>query len=367
MIAATQSPPASPTSAALRTIPHARLAFARPETEPPRLGAVLKSEPFVGRIVDFACHDLSRGRSDYAVAIPARNEARLLPRCLESMGQAIKATAASGTLVLVVNDTSDKTAELALSWLGANDVPGIVVNVTFDPAIRNAPHARRLALDLAAQFAPGGLLLTSDADSYVAPDWIERASGFLEAGFDLVCDEVRLDQSEAASLPADVERVGELERAYFAACIDLWRLWTGSPDDLIDMRASGAGMAIRASAYAAIGGLPLPRCGEDRALRVLMRERGFRTITSPGCGTRTSARLDARAVGGCGETLRRRALETDPVCDSALVPVARLKAIAEGEGSVQDLHAGPGPMRASELQRQLDIAKALLAEVGLRS
>ena len=340
--------------------------FARPHDEPPRIGSLLKSAPFSGRIVDLVSHDYSQGRSDYVIAIPVRDEAELLPRCLASLRRAMAATSTLGTVVVVVNGSTDESAQVVVDWLLRHAVAGLVVEVAFDLSIQDAPHARRLALDIAAQFAPDGVLLTTDADSYVGTDWIDRALASIERGFDLVCDDVRLDESEASSLPKEVGRIGELERAYVAACIDLWRLWTGTTDDPVDTRASGAGMAIRTSAYTAVGGLPLPRHGEDRALRSIMRQSGFRTMTSLDCGTRTSARLDARAAGGCGETLRQRAVDPDPVCDGSLVPVAQLMAIARGDRSLSGSLPASSPMRASELRRQFDIAVALLTEAGLR-
>ena len=124
-------------------------------------------------------------------------------------------------------------------------------------------------------------------------------------------------------------------------------------------------MAIQCGFYRKLGGLPVPSHGEDAALCKMVLAHGGRVVTIADGGTRTSARLESRAAGGCGEALSKRASQEDPECDDALVPVAELRRLAVyrrtfgvRDGTVRVR----APLRYSELLRELSEAKALLSE-----
>ena len=102
------------------------------------------------------------------VAIPAWNEAERIADCLAALGRQTLPLAGS---VLLANNCTDATASLARS-----------VNLPFRLDIRpvelppnqaNAGLARRLAIEGAANLAgPNGIVLTTDADAVVPPDWV---------------------------------------------------------------------------------------------------------------------------------------------------------------------------------------------------
>ena len=164
-----------------------------PEPVPAPLRRLLAAEPFLDR-VKLTCADWSaRGSAAFAVAIPVRNEIALLPRALAALEAAFEKAGAPGAAVFVVNDTRDASADCIRDWAPGAPCEVVLVEAEFDPAIRNAPHCRRLALDCAASLTrPGGALLTTDADSHVAPDWIVRCLGELARGVDFVCEEILL-------------------------------------------------------------------------------------------------------------------------------------------------------------------------------
>jgi hypothetical protein len=339
-----------------------------PEPVPAALRHLLAAEPFAGR-VRLTCSDWpARAGASHAVAMPVRNEIALLPRALAAieaaMIEARSETGGAGIAVFVVNDTRDASADCIRDW--ARDAPcGVaLIEAEFDDTIRGAVHSRRLALDCAAALVrPGGALLTSDADSHVAPGWIVRCLAELAAGADLVCEDVRLDERELARLPDSVRRTGEAERTYFEASERLWQVWTAGRIGRFAYRASGASMAVSARAYRAIGGLPLPAIGKDAALCAEILRSGRRAVQLGDAGTRTSARIEGRAAGGCGGELARRARSDDPACDARLLPVYELRKSAE-----RRMHCGLAtrertpPMRLSEIERELGKARRLLAE-----
>ncbi|MEW4448835.1 hypothetical protein [Qipengyuania sp. JC766] len=308
-------------------------------------------------------------RLDYCVAIPARDEARRLPYALSALANTMQCASAKGAVIVVVNDTQDGSARLAFESLVRHDLAGLVVAVDFERPIRNAAHARRLALDLAARAAPLGCLLTTDADTTVGPDWVPRCLSELNSGFDLVCEDVMLDEAELSVLPPQVRQAGDAERAYFEACRRLWDVWTGDTSAASFLRPSGASMAMRTDAYLSVGRLPVPDVGEDRALcdAMMAERRSVRGLAN--FGTRTSARLSGRATGGCGTALAQRAAIADPPCDERLKPIWHLRE--------QSLRSGPlsggesvadslPPLRLSEVLRELAIAQKLLSTYGIR-
>ena len=340
------------------------------ETELP---ALLARPPFVGKTEVSRCRGVLKRDYDFAVAVPVRDEERRLPATLDAISIAMQAVPFAGCAVFVINDTSDASADVIERWAVRERQSFLALEVSFDQTIRNAPHARRLALDIAARAVSGGALFTTDADTIVGKTWIDTGLSYLAKGYNLVCEDVLLDEQELAALPAQVREVGDAERAYLDLCDRLWRYWTDGRASTLAYRPSGASLAMKGSSYLALGGLPTPSVGEDRALCDAMLGAGFAVKAMENFGTRTSARLTGRALGGCGDALAERALSTDPECDSRLKPVWLLHYEASKwmkmiGGASEGLHALPktcAPMTFSAVQRELQIARKLVASYGL--
>ena len=121
----------------------------------------------------------------------------------------MRAVRTPGCAVFVVNDTDDRSADVIAQWSRRSRISALVVEVAFSASIRNAPHARRLALDIAARAVPHGILFTTDADTTVGEAWVERGIQSVAAGSDLVCEDVQLDEQELSALPRQVREVGD--------------------------------------------------------------------------------------------------------------------------------------------------------------
>lgn len=292
-----------------------------------RLPDRIAKAPFGAELLslDWAAGD---GALDYAVCIPVNDEEERLPRVLAALLRAAARVERQGLFVFVVNDTQDRSRALIEHWARGAGLAYLLLDLNFAPAARNAPHARRLALDIAHACAPQAALLTTDADTRVGPSWIADNLAALGRGAALVCGSIGFDEAELRLLPAHVRAIGAAETRYFGITEALWRLWAGSDAEPLNIRASGASIGIAPAAYAAIGGLPTPPDGEDRALCARVRELGLRVVQMPAYDTISSARLAARAAHGCGETLRQRALEADPLCDELLLPISDVRHLA---------------------------------------
>ena len=318
----------------------------------------MRQVPFSGQTKVAHCTSaLPPHDTPIAVAIPMLEEADLLPACLTALDTAIERASVPVAVVLVVHDSRDASYRIAADWIATR--AGLALDVSLAPAIRNAPHARRLAMDIAVAIPGVRLIMTSDADSRVGADWCERTRSLVKQGADCVIEDVRLDTFGARGLPPHVIRQGELERAYRRVSSALWHRWSDAPLPPFAWPASGASMAVRAELYRELGGMPLPVHGEDRALCEAVRAAGHRVAIVENGGTTTSARLEGRAEGGCAGALASRSRDHDPECDDRLLPMPLLKRLADGFDIAQ--HA---PMRVSELERELGVAKALLDEAN---
>ena len=288
------------------------------------------------------------------------------PRCIESMARAMGRTSAGGALIFVVHDSDDPSFDLLTDAFAMEGIEGLAVDITLDHEIRDAPHARRFALDMAAQICPDGVLLTSDADTRVGAGWCRDMLAAINSGYDLVCEDIRLDEEELALLPERVREVGEAERAFFDASNELWARWTGGVHGVFAHRPSGASMALRSEVYDALGALPLPTSGEDAALCSAALEADCKVVTLRDCGTRTSARIYGRAAGGCGAALNERAHQENPLCDGRLMTVEDLRSFAASVAALPEggreraAKSHAHPLRYSELLLELDKANGLL-------
>ena len=282
---------------------------------------VAGTKPFGAKCDILQTRIKSAGRYDYAICLPVRNEACLLPATLEAIGAAMRNADGTGVLVAVCNDTQDRSAGIIATWAERMDVPHAVVEISLARSVRGAPHCRRFAFDLGAMLAPAGILMTSDADSIVPPGWIARAQSILSYA-SMACGPVSLSPGELAGLPPMVEQVGVAERAYGMAIAKLWRRLTGDVVVPFLNPASGANMAITAAAYGWCGGQPLPSVGEDKALYELCLRKGLPIAPVELDGVTTSSRVKGRAKGGCAAALLERSVDPDPWCDQFLVPPA---------------------------------------------
>ncbi|OGV47751.1 MAG: hypothetical protein A2X49_11990 [Lentisphaerae bacterium GWF2_52_8] len=97
----------------------------------------------------------------YSIIIPAYNEEKLLPLTLAALQSAMQAQPEKGELIVVDNNSSDATAEIAKSH-GAR--------VVFEPVNRIAS-----ARNAGARVAEGEFLVFADADTIVPPGLLSAA------------------------------------------------------------------------------------------------------------------------------------------------------------------------------------------------
>lgn len=307
------------------------------------------------------------------VAIPAHDEAERLGQILASLAAQQGFGRGRRLPVLVLaNNCRDDTVEIAKRFAASPEGASLhldVHTVELAPAKAHVGTARRLAMDGAAErVGSTGILLTTDADARLPPDWVAANVAALDSaeivGGRLVIDAATLSP-ELEALHRDVER-------YWSSVRAIEERLDPQPHDPAPRHGdhTGASLALRVETYRDVGGLPpLPR-GEDNALVARVVEAGGRLRHDPHVSVRVSDRLVGRAGGGmAAEMVRRQAVLADgevyllpePAHWERLIDRrAKLRA-AWAHGQEQEKGRGQG----QEQGQAHDAAVAALAAFGL--
>ena len=268
-----------------------------------------------------------------AIAIPAHNEADWIARCLKALDRQLDG--AGYDVVLLVNNSTDATAAVAHAMRPTLSFALDVVEHDFPSEQQTAGQARRLAMELAVRtLPPNGVLLGTDADGQVAPDWLAANLFHLRQGADAVAGRAVLDAADAAAIPAVLHEDDARECAYGALLDEIDHLLDPDPADPWPRHTehSGASICVTLDAYRRAGGVPPIAVGEDRAFFAALRRADARIRHAPDVCVAVSGRIDGRAVGGMADTIRRRLVTPDAFLDDALEPAvnrvrrARLRA-----------------------------------------
>lgn len=252
------------------------------------------------------------------VAIPVRDEEDQIGACIAALARQSEAL---DDILLLINNTADSSAAIARRTAAAFGCRLHVVEVTWPAAEANAGHARRVAMDHAARLAgPQGAILTTDADGRVPPHWVARNLSHLRAGYDAVCGMAAIDPRDERAIDPHLLADDQTETRYTALLDEIAHIVDPCPWDPWPRHThrSGASIAIRAAVYAAIGGVPDVRHGEDRALIERLEERDGKIRHDPAISVTVSGRMIGRAEGGMAATIARRMTAQDIWADDRL-------------------------------------------------
>ena len=304
------------------------------------------------------------------IAVPACNEAACLPAHLSALDRAAARTSANVDVLVFANGCTDHTVRVARGF-AARHFRLTVEDVTLRATEASAGRARRLAARMALDHVPGtDILVTTDADSELAPGCLEAFRRSMAAGADLVCGRISFSLARDLRRAPNMRRHDRIARPYGELVRELRfgiDLLCGrqAPGPRPHYVASGACMALSRAFHDAIDGLPDVPSGEDRALVRCAERRHARIDYSPRAHALVSPRLFGRAAGGMAETLRRRLDDADPVCDAAFLrtdEARRAWCMAHVGGAGSILPDAQVPMRVSELKAELPRLEAFVAD-----
>ncbi len=285
----------------------------------------------------------------FVVAIPVKDEEERLPACLRALarqrdrsGRPIPPELVR--VVVFANNCADRSASFARQLGAAWSLDIQVVEARLPPATAHAGAARRGAMDLAENWLAekgemDGVILTTDADSQVAPNWVAENLAAFEAGAEVVLGRIDLDE-EGARLPEALHRRGALEDTYEKLLAELSFLLDPLEHNPWPHHAtiSGATLGVTRAAYCRVGRLPCVPLGEDKALVALLSRHDARIRYCPTAYVITSGRTNGRAPGGVADTLAIRSRQPDAFCDEALEPFRVAFARAAWRGHLRTLH-----------------------------
>jgi GT2 family glycosyltransferase len=250
------------------------------------------------------------------VAIPARNEEDRIAACLSALAD--QRDAPPPLVLVLMNNCTDATRLVVQAFAATCELSVHGACVELPPPLANAGHARGLAMDRAAHFAcADGVLLTTDADGRVAPDWLAANLRAIRAGADAVAGRALIDPQEAELIPAELHEADARECAYAALLDQIVSLIDPDPADPWPRHDehSGASIAVTRGVYGRAGGMPGMPLGEDRAFFDSLRRMGARIRHAPDVWVTVSGRIEGRAEGGMADTMRRRMTAPDVMLD----------------------------------------------------
>ncbi len=248
-----------------------------------------------------------------SVVIPAKNEAGVIARALESLARQVDREGHlldpdCFEILLLVNNSTDNTAEVARQF--RREHPSMRLEITersYAPAQANIGHVRRELMEEASGRLGRGVILSTDADTEVAADWIAQNLHEIAQGVDAVGGLIRLDLAGRSRLPVRIQKMQRLDNRY--------RTLVAWLEDQYDPLAYdpwprhyhhfGSSLAVTVEAYRAVGGLPPEHKLEDVEFynALIRNDRKFRH--SVAVKIRTSARLEGRTAIGLAEQLQR--------------------------------------------------------------
>ncbi len=250
------------------------------------------------------------------VIVPARNEEDLLPSALRALAEQKTLSGAPLShelyeVILLINNTTDRSRQVAESFQRL--YPTLRVHVAernFSKSKAHVGHARRLLMDeacrrLEAVGRSGTAILSTDADSQVAPNWIARNQEELDAGADAVGGRVFIPACEKDLLdPAtrDLYRYDHLYRRIVCWIEDRFDPEAYDPWPRHHQHF-GASLAVRPHIYRAVGRLPPRRYLEDLAFYDALLRRDMRLRHSNKVTVLTSGRLVGRTRAGLSAQL----------------------------------------------------------------
>ena len=251
------------------------------------------------------------------IVVPARDESVRIEKCLSALAGQVDPDGrpidpSKYEVIVLANNCHDETAARARAF-GARHPRLVlhVVEIKFPPERSYVGCVRKLLMDEACRRLfllgrPDGVIVSTDADSFVDPGWIAGIMREVDAGADAVGGRIVADRVERLLLHPSAELTYLRQVAYDFLIAELEDLIDPDPFDAFPRHFNhiGASLAVTAGLYAQIGGLPDVLEDEDKALYKAILRSGARFRHSLDVRVTTSARLDGRVEHGFSAGLR---------------------------------------------------------------
>jgi cellulose synthase/poly-beta-1,6-N-acetylglucosamine synthase-like glycosyltransferase len=222
----------------------------------------------------------------FCIIIPARNEEKLISRCLHSVNMAAQQLPAFCTydVILAVDASSDQTFDISNDIIGEN---GIAFNID----VESVGTARKLATELALQRYKGDLwqcwLANTDADCEIPLQWLVTHLDHALSGTQALAGIISIDNFD--------EHNNYVPQRFK----DSYLL---HPDGT-HPHIHGANLGVRADAYIRSGGWNCINTAEDHDLWNRLATLSIPMRSDSHCSVITSGRRMGRAPHGFAQAL----------------------------------------------------------------
>lgn len=258
------------------------------------------------------------------VVVPARNEEDGLDATLDALRLQVEADGRPlrwdlYEILLLLNNCTDRSVEVAERYSVRHpDFQLHILQCEFAADDAHVGTARRRLMDLACDRlemlrAEDGVILSTDADTVVAADWVATNLAVIAGGAEVVGGVIELLVEDLQTLEPGVRLAYERDREFQRLVARLESVLDPDPADPWPrhLHHFGASLACTPEIYRRSGGLPPVKPLEDVAFVDALRKVGARLRHAPEVRIYTSARLDGRAEVGLSGQLRHWRNEVD--------------------------------------------------------
>lgn len=269
-----------------------------------------------------------------AICVPVRNEQQALPALLAAL--AALARQERGAVVCFFLDGCSDDSEGVIRAASTGFPFAVEIERSTTAGAPNAGVARAAAMAMARG---ADNLLTTDADSRPRPGWLAAARRALSIADVAAGRLVRVPGSS----PGQADPIQSRVEAYYDRLHGLRRAidpvaWDCGAGFHF---SGGANLAIRASAYRALGGFAPLASGEDADLLDRAARAGFRVRRDPAMVVETSSRRDGRAPGGLAAALRAIDAGGPPMVPHPAAAAWQYRAQAQARSAYADIAHEP--------------------------
>ena len=251
-----------------------------------------------------------------SIVIPVRNEFKYLPAALESFAAQIDERKKPldpnlYEIIIFANNCRDESAAIARRWQKKNSSLNVhVAEADLPPEQSNIGFVRSLLMNeadrrLRHNRLKGGVIMTTDGDTCVAPDWIAANLREIKNGADAVGGRILINQTEIRKICGKAQRFHLLDTGYRLLAAELEaHLDYVSHDSLPRHHQHFNGsFAVTTEAFRRAGGIPDVRFLEDVAFYHSLLRVDARFRHSPFVRVKTSARRSGRTESGLSTQL----------------------------------------------------------------
>jgi glycosyltransferase involved in cell wall biosynthesis len=247
------------------------------------------------------------GECFVTVVLPVCNEAGYLLPTLKSLARQVDLQNRPldpnlYEIIIFANNCTDNSAAIARRWRSENDSLNVHIAEACLPAeSSNIGFVRRLLMNeaylrLCRNRYKSGVIMTTDGDTRVAPDWIAANLREIKNGADAVGGRISIDFEDLRKMDAKARRFYLLDTGYRLSAAEIEARLDYLSHDYLPRHHQhfNGSFAVTTDAFRRAGGIPDVNCLEDVAFYHSLLRVDAKFRHSPFVRVKTSARRDGR-------------------------------------------------------------------------